>query len=122
MRAARLLVLMAILTGCASAFPDEALRGVNRELTVAVLRDAPERHADERVILGGEILATRPSTEGTEVEVLARRLRRDDSPERSDSSAGRFLARTNEFLDPAVYASGRRLTVIGRVAGGEERR
>jgi hypothetical protein len=32
---------------------------------------------------------------------------------RSDSTNGRFLVRTPEFLDPAIYAPGRRLTVDG---------
>jgi outer membrane lipoprotein len=122
MRAASLAVLIAMLTGCVSAFPDEDLRGVNRAATLATLRAAPESHVDERVILGGEILSTRPGPGGTEVEILSRRLRRDDRPERSDRSDGRFLVRTKEFLDPAVYATGRRLTVIGRAAGGEERK
>ncbi len=41
---------------------------------------------------------------------------------RSDSTNGRFLVRTPEFLDPAIYAPGRRLTVLGTVAGRSERR
>lgn len=34
----------------------------------------------------------------------------------------RFLVSTREFLDPAIYAPGRRLTVLGTVAGRSERR
>jgi Outer membrane lipoprotein Slp family len=41
---------------------------------------------------------------------------------RSDSTNGRFLVRTPESLDPAIYAPGRRLTVLGTVAGRSERR
>ena len=117
----RLIALSLALGGCVTAFPEEALRSVNRTLTVRELRAAPGAHRDERVILGGEILATRPKVGETEIEVLARRLQRDDSPEQSDRSDGRFLLRTTEFLDPAIYAPGRRITVIG-VVGGEEQR
>lgn len=114
-------LLGVLLGGCVSTFPDEALRGVNRTVTLGALRAAPGSHLSERVIVGGEILATRPKVGETEIEVLARRLRSDGSPERSDRSEGRFLVRTAEFLDPAVYAAERRITVLGTVAGEEER-
>lgn len=118
----RVLALALALSGCVSAFPREALVGVNRGLTVAELRAAPPgAHVNDRVVLGGEILTTTPRTGQTEIEVLARRLRSDDSPERSDRSPGRFLVRAAEFLDPAVFAPGRRITVLGTVAGEEQR-
>lgn len=115
------LLLGLLLGGCVTAFPEETLRSVNRAITVSALRAAPGAHLNERVILGGEILATRPTVGQTEIEVLARRLRSDDGPERGDRSEGRFLVRTREFLDPAVYAPGRRVTVVGTVVGDEER-
>src|SRR3970040_2295530 len=110
-----------LLGGCVSAFPEEALRAVNRGLTLEELRRDPAAYVNERVLLGGEILATRPRVGETEIEVLSRRLRGGDTQERSERSDGRFLVRTPEFLDPAVYAEGRRITVVGRVTGGEQR-
>lgn len=121
MRSLGPLVALLLLTGCVSAFPEAATRSANRALTVGVLRSDPEAHRDARVILGGEILETRPRRGETEVEVLSRRLRGGDRPEISDRSEGRFLVLTSEFLDPAVYAKGRRITVLGTVVGGEER-
>jgi outer membrane lipoprotein len=122
MRGLRLLPLLVLLTGCATAFPDEVMRTVNTQVTADELRAMPEAHKSERVIVGGDILATQPRTGETEIELLTRRLRGDDSPERSDRSPGRVLLRTREFLDPAVYAPGRRITVIGLVEGAEERK
>ena len=109
-------------TGCAAApFPDELTRSVDRSLSLAQIRADPRAHLGARVMLGGDILATTPKAGGTEIEVLARRLDKGDAPDRGDSSAGRFLVRTPEFLDPAIYARGRRITVLGAVAGSEER-
>jgi outer membrane lipoprotein len=122
MRGLRLLPLLVLLTSCATAFPDEVMRTVNTQVTADELRAMPEAHKGERVIVGGDILATQPRTGETEIELLTRRLRGDDSPERSDRSPGRVLLRTREFLDPAVYAPGRRITVIGLVEGAEERK
>ncbi|HEV8458005.1 MAG TPA: Slp family lipoprotein, partial [Methylomirabilota bacterium] len=121
MRIPAYFALSLILGGCVSAFPEQALRSVNRALSVAELRADPKTYVGQRMILGGEVLATRPRVGETEIEVLSRILRGDNSPERSDQSEGRFLVKTTQFLDPAVYAPGRRLTVIGMVTGEEER-
>jgi outer membrane lipoprotein len=72
-------------------------------------------------MLGGQIIATVPKPGATEIEILSRRLGDSGAPESGDRSDGRFLARTAEFLDPAIYAPGRRLTVLGSVRGTEER-
>ena len=122
MRALRFVPLLALLAGCATAFPDEVMRTVNTQITADVLRAAPDAFKGQRVIVGGEILATQPRPGDTEMELLTRRLQGDDSPERGDRSAGRVLLRTKEFLDPAVYAQGRRVSVIGEVGGAEDRK
>jgi outer membrane lipoprotein len=124
MRRVRLALLGLALAGCATAaaVPDELLDTVDRSLTLAALRQAPEPPVGARVMLGGEILATIPRPGETEVEVLGRRLRDGGAPEWSDVSDGRFLFRTTRFLDPAVYAPGRRVTVVGSVTGAETRR
>src|SRR5712691_2384772 len=116
------LALAVLLGGCATAFPTEVMRAVDTRVTAEELRSDPLAKKDDRVIVGGEILATRPRPGETEIELLARRLRRDDSPERSDRSPGRLLLRSPDFLDPAVYAAGRRITVVGTVTGAEERK
>jgi outer membrane lipoprotein len=120
----RALVLVAVfIAGCApSPFPEDLTRSVDRALTLRELRSDPTAHLGARIILGGEVLATTPKPGETEIEVLSRTLRAGDVPERGDSTAGRFLVRSPEFLDPAIYAPGRRLTVLGTVAGRSERR
>lgn len=111
------------VAGCAaSPFPEGLARSADRTLTVAELRSDTTAHLGAQVILGGEILATVPKPGETEIEILSRPLTAGDVPERSDRTSGRFLVRTRDFLDPAVYAPGRRLTVLGAVAGREERR
>lgn len=122
MRCARALLLAApLLAGCATAFPPPALEGVNRAATVAALRADVTPYLGQRALVGGEILATQTRPGQTEIELLSRPLRYDDSPERTDTSDGRALIRTAQFLDPAVFAKGRRITVVGRVTGAEER-
>src|ERR1700737_3961467 len=116
------LALAVLLGGCASAFPGEVMRTVDTRISAHALRRDPAAYKGARVIVGGDILSTQPRPGETEVELLARRLRDDDSPERSDRSPGRLLLRSADFLDPAVYAPGRRITVIGTVSGVEGRK
>jgi outer membrane lipoprotein len=120
-----LVVLAAVAlwaAGCASSpFPETLTRSVNRSVTLAQIRVDATAYTGARVIVGGEILATTPKAGETEIEVLSRSLDGGDAPERSDRSPGRFLARTPEFLDPAIYSRGRRITVLGTVAGIDER-
>lgn len=105
-----------------SPFPEELTRSVDRSLTMGELRANPGAHVGARVILGGDILATVPKPGETEIEVLSRPLVGGGAPAFDDRTNGRFLVRTRNFLDPAVYARGRRITVLGTVAGSEERR
>ena len=95
----------AFWAGCAAApFPGELTRSVDRSLDLAGIRAHPQEPGE------------------TEIEILSRPLGGGDVPERSDRTDGRFLVRSREFLDPVVYARGRRLSVLGTVTGRVERR
>jgi outer membrane lipoprotein len=121
-RLAMVVALACASAGCASSpFPEELTRTVNRSLTLAEIKADPQAHLGAHVILGGDIIKAMPKPHDTEIEILARRLGGGDVPEGGDGSTGRFLVRTAGFLDPAIYTRGRRLTVLGTVAGTEER-
>jgi outer membrane lipoprotein len=118
----RLIAFVLVLAGCASAFPEDAMRSVDRSVTVTALRQDPAANLGRRVLLGGDILATRPMPNQTEVELLSKPLDGEDRPRPGDASDGRVIVTTPQFLDPAVYAAGRRMTVIATVTGEEERK
>ena len=122
MRRVRLLAFVLLLAGCASAFPEDALRSVDRSVSVTSLRQDPAAYLGRRVMLGGDIVATRPMPTRTEVELLSKPLDREDRPRHGDTSDGRVIVTTPQFLDPEVYAAGRRMTVIATVTGEEERK
>ena len=74
------LALAVLLGGCASAFPTEVMRTVDTRISADDLRRDPAAYKGARVIVGGDILSTQPKPGETEIELLARRLRDDDSP------------------------------------------
>lgn len=81
------------------------------------LRLHPEAYIGETVILGGQVIETRNRPEGTTLVVLERPLGLGERPVQANASGGRFLVRFPEFLDPVVFAAGRKVTVAGVVTG-----
>lgn len=71
----------------------------------------------ERVRWGGPIVATEPAATETCLEILAKPLGANARPLDADRALGRFLACQRGFVDPAIFAPGREVTVVGRVAG-----
>jgi outer membrane lipoprotein len=91
---------------------------IDPDLTFAVLKAAPDAQKGKKMIVGGEIIAVRNAKETTEIEVLAKPLASDMSPVQADVSLGRFILIEPSFLDPMIYKAGRRMTAVGKVAGG----
>ncbi|MEW5943931.1 MAG: Slp/YeaY family lipoprotein [Pseudomonadota bacterium] len=67
----------------------------------------------ERVRWGGIILSTTTGKQETCFEVLSRPLDSIGQPWRTDKTDGRFVGCTPEFHDPAIYAPGREITMVG---------
>jgi outer membrane lipoprotein len=100
------------LAACASV--PQPLEGEYSAITAEAASDA---EVGSRVRWGGGIVDTRPGRESTCIEILARSLDARARPVESDETQGRFLACREGFEDPAIYESGRDITVTGRLSG-----
>ena len=116
-----LVALPLALAGCVTVVPSDLAGQVNRQVSGGQLIAEPERYRGQLVVVGGEIIAVNSAPGTTELELLERPLEFDE-PVFTDRSGGRFLVRHAGFLDPVVYAVGRRLTVVGTVAEAAERK
>ena len=67
----------------------------------------------QRVRWGGTIVATDTNKDDTCFEVVSRPLDDQARPRQTDETEGRFIACAAGFYDPAIYASGREITVVG---------
>lgn len=105
------------VASCAPPFPKETLDRVEKAISFKQLRENPDQFAGKWVMLGGVILETKNTKDGTVIEILQRRLDREGRPVNTDETEGRFMAFSPQFLDSAVYHKGRLLTVIGEVSG-----
>jgi len=109
--------LIILLFACAPVISKQGLREVDPEITFTKLLQDPESHRGKLVLLGGQILATTVREGETWMEVLQQPLDWEKKPKDTDVTQGRFLIRFAEFRDPAIYAAGRKVTILGEVQG-----
>jgi outer membrane lipoprotein len=97
---------------------DEAKR---QRVTLPMVLEDPTAHAGTTVVWGGEIIETINHRDGTDIIVLDAPLDYMLVPQSTHDTRGRFIARSTEFVDPALYETDREVTVAGEIIGAEER-
>jgi outer membrane lipoprotein len=122
-RTAALMVILAVgVSGCAHVISSDLRARADAALTFSEVLKNPDAHQGKIVVWGGEIVKTENQKDGTTlVEVLQRPLYGNDEPEAAEPSAGRFLVRANQFLDPRIYDKDREITVAGEILGSRTR-
>ncbi len=115
---AQLGVLILFLgTGCATNVPIEIREPVAGSPTIAAIQDNPKAFQGQPVRWGGAIVSVKNAADTAEIEVVAKVLGPSGRPQRGDATLGRFLIRVTGFHDPAVFHTGRDITVYGLVDG-----
>jgi len=89
---------------------------------VAAVQENVAAHKDHYVTWGGVILETHTKQDQTEIMILSKRLTASTRPVEQDESLGRFVAQSGMFLDPALYAKNREITVYGKILRSEKRK
>jgi len=84
------------------------------------LKNDPDGYIDRTVILGGYIIETEITAEHSYIHVLQTPLDVSDLPGDRDQSRGRFIVRSDQYLDPEIYAKDRVITAAGIVLGGRK--
>lgn len=118
---ALLLLLGALLQGCASGVPAALRDAPKQSPTLGQVRAQPDSYTDLRLRWGGTIVKLENLPQSTRIELVARPLDKHGEPLSGDSSEGRFIARFDSFLDPSIYTIGRNLTVVGSFVHLEQR-
>lgn len=115
-----IILLLTTATISCTPFSKEIMRQVDERITLDEVRKSPEAFKGKMVLWGGMIIETENRTDETRILVLQTELDAEKSPLRLDRSGGRFMVKSPDFLDPVVYAKGRRISVAGQIAGTEE--
>lgn len=109
------LILLINLSLAACVSNPLKLEGVNPNVTPALVNTKPAGYTGVRVAWGGMIVRTQPLPQMTQIEVLAYPLDDYGQPQSQAPSQGRFLIMNQGYLEPADYAPGRWLSVVGRI-------
>jgi outer membrane lipoprotein len=112
--------VMLLLVGCTHVISKEVLKDVDKNVTFAQLAKDPDAYKGKTVLFGGAIIETINVAGKSQIIVLQQPLDGRDRPVAGDVSEGRFIVRTQGFLDPAIYSPGRLVTVAGQVVGKEK--
>lgn len=117
------LCIFILLEGCTSLpeayspISDSEFKGPN----LNTVRQDPNAWKGTRVRWGGNIVKVENHRDETWIEVVEHPLYDSGRPQSSNASEGRFIARIAGFLDPAIYAQGRQITVTGAVESSIQR-
>ena len=111
-----LLAALLLLGACASG-PGFDSRGVDRSLTPGRVAAGSQLATGKQVLWGGTILHTTNLKDSTQLEVLAYPLDANQRPQSESAPLGRFILEQAGYLEPASYAEGRLITVVGTVTG-----
>jgi len=106
---------MLLISACSSHIPPEIKQPLDGAPSVTEVRAQADVFISQKVRWGGVILNTENKGQSSQLMVVAFPLNDDGEPQISDQSSGRFIAVTDEFLEPTVYSSERSITVIGKV-------
>lgn len=115
------IILLVFLFGCGHIVSSEIRDTADKDLTPAALFKNLEAHKGKVIILGGVIVGSKNTNDGTYIEVIEKPLNSQGLPIDTDESQGRFLILYDGYLDTAIYAKGREITVAGEVLGKKTR-
>jgi len=117
MKKLMLLLMVLSLVSCAHVVSKEMRQKAGVPPPTDRLFAHPDDYIGRTVILGGFIINTTNAGDATYIEVVQTPLDSREQPGSADKTVGRFLVKSTKYLDPAIYARGRRLTVAGEVEG-----
>ncbi len=108
-----------ILGGCASVISKDVRTTLDETVGIQQVLEQPDTFIGTRVLWAGIIIETSNFSDHTMLEVLQHPADFQGRPIDVDTSEGRFFGRKDGFLDPAIYAVGRKVTIAGEVQGNE---
>ncbi len=108
-----------VLGGC-SAKPVLPVAAPNPP--VAAVQQDIAAYKDTHITWGGVILETNNADNQSEIVIITKRITASTRPIEGDQTLGRFIAKVDGFLDPAIYSKGREMSVYGTISGQETRK
>ncbi|WNM61965.1 Slp family lipoprotein [Candidatus Nitrospira neomarina] len=117
-----LFLTMLCATGCStpykSTLPPDLAEQIDPQLLFPRIKEDPDSFKGKLIILGGQVLAAKRLKDSTQLTILQLPLIDEQEPTTElTQSQGRFIAKQEQFLDPATVPPGTRLTLVGELSG-----
>lgn len=113
------IIFIMLMMGCTAGISQQSRSKVTYKGNFSALQKMPGVYKNEVIMLGGKIIETKTSTPLSELFVLQLALGSNGRPENTDQSEGRFIVRSKQLLDPAIYQKDMLLTVVGTLKGSK---
>ncbi|WP_296594111.1 Slp family lipoprotein [Methylophaga sp.] len=113
--------VLVLLSGC-SNIPKQITTAPSNDLQLNEIQGKIENFANQDVRWGGELVNVENNNDASIMQIVQYPLNHYGKPITNQSSDGRFLAKTTEFIDPVVYKKGTLLTFTGTLNGEDSRK
>lgn len=113
------IALRLLLSGC-SGLPTAIQNAPFMDLSYQQVSNDIDRYKDTPVRWGGVIIEVENEAQASLLQVVFHPLDYSGRPQSYKPGTGRFVIRSTEFLDPALYAKDKEITVAGVIAGDIE--
>jgi outer membrane lipoprotein len=115
------LLLICLLLNACSTLPVAIKNPPLHDISYVEVTQKTANYKDAPVRWGGIIVDVENEQNFSLVQVLYYPLDSEGEPETDRQNAGRFVFKSSEFLDPAVYTKNAKITVAGTLTGDIER-
>lgn len=114
--------MMVVLSGYALQVPESIAAEPSNNPEFAAVIAQPNDYDGHKVRWSGTIAAVEnQGMDATVLVIASRALNNEGKPLADAGSRGQFMAKVNHYLNPAIYAKGRSVTVDGTIVGSESR-
>jgi len=117
----RFLFIICLLLNACSSLPKAIKEPPANDISYTQAVQDVYKYKNAPVRWGGVIVDVENEQSFTLVQVLTYPLDSDGEPKMDKPNGGRFVFKTPEFLDPAVYTKNSEITVAGTLTGDIER-
>ena len=112
---------MLLLNSC-SHIPETIRQAPIQDIQIQDTKKDFSKHQHKTARWGGSLIDVKNDEHKTTLQVLAFPLNYEGRPNLRAATLGRFLVKSNKFLDPAIYTNNTELTVSGRLVDVDNRK
>lgn len=117
-----LIVVISFIYSCTHVISKPVRMGARTDVPFSNIKAETDKYKGTTFILGGIIVSTKNTEEGSIIEAVQTPVDRYGSIIDSDISSGRFLAIERGHLDPLIYKKGREITIAGELVGSRKKK